>query len=107
MICCVVLDTYSRLVVGWSIASTPDASLATNALSMAISNRDPSPGTVIHSGHGTQFCSWAFTRRAQDSGQVASMGSIGDCYDNAVMESFWARMQTELLDCKSGRPGLN
>jgi transposase InsO family protein len=45
-----------------------------------------------------QFTSWAFTRRALDSGLVPSMGSIGDCYDNAVIESFWARMQVELLD---------
>jgi len=101
--CCVVLDTFSRRVVGWSIASTPDASLATNALSMAIANRDPAPGAVIHSDHGTQFCSWTFTRRAQDSGLVASMGSIGDCYDNALIESFWGRMQTELLDRKKWR----
>ena len=45
-----------------------------------------------------QFTSWAFTRRAIDSGLVPSMGSIGDCYDNAVIESFWSRMQVELLD---------
>uniref|UniRef100_UPI000A8BE657 integrase core domain-containing protein n=1 Tax=Rhodococcus globerulus TaxID=33008 RepID=UPI000A8BE657 len=47
-----------------------------------------------------QFTSWAFTRRAHDSGLVPSMGSIGDCYDNAVIESFWGRMQTELLNRK-------
>jgi putative transposase len=45
-----------------------------------------------------QFTSWAFTRRALDSGLVPSMGSVGDCYDNAVIESFWSRMQVELLD---------
>ena len=45
-----------------------------------------------------QFSSWAFTRRAHDSGLVPSMGSIGDCYDNAVIESFWGRMETELLN---------
>jgi len=50
-----------------------------------------------------QFTSWVFTRRAIDSGLVPSMGSIGDCYDNAVIESFWSRMQVELLDRKRWR----
>ena len=95
--CSVVLDVFSRRVVGWSIDSAPTASLVTNALGMAIANRHPE-GTLIHSDHGTQFTSWAFTRRALDSGLVPSMGSIGDCFDNAVIESFWARMQVELLD---------
>jgi transposase InsO family protein len=95
--CAVVLDTYSRRVVGWSIDSSPDAALVTNALSMAISNRGPTIGGIIHSDHGAQFTSWAFTKRARDSGLVPSMGSIGDCYDNAMIESFWGRMQVELL----------
>jgi len=55
---------------------------------------------LIRSDHGTQYTSWAFTRRALDSGLVPSMGSIGDCYDNGQMESFWARMQVELLNRK-------
>lgn len=96
--CAVVLDVYSRRVVGWSIDSSQTATLVTNALGMAIHNREPAAGTIIHSDHGTQFTSWAFTRRAKDSGLVPSMGSIGDCYDNAVIESFWGRMQTELLN---------
>ena len=95
--CSVVLDVFSRRVVGWSIDSAPTGALVTNALGMAIQNRDPD-GTLIHSDHGTQFTSWAFTRRALDSGLVPSMGSIGDCFENAVIESFWARMQVELLD---------
>ena len=61
-------------------------------------NANPLDGTVIHSDQGTQFTSWAFTRRALDSGLLPSMGSVGDCYDNAVIESFWSRMQVELLD---------
>lgn len=98
--CCVVLDTCSRFVVGWSIDSSPTAALVTNALGMAISSRNPGPGTLIHSDQGTQFTSWAFTRRAKASGLVPSMGSIGDCYDNAMIESFWSRMQVELLNRK-------
>ncbi|TSD50411.1 DDE-type integrase/transposase/recombinase [Rhodococcus sp. KBS0724] len=79
--CAVVLDTFSRRVVGWSIDSSQTATLVTNALGMAISNRGPTPGTLIHSDRGVQFTSWAFTRRAHDSGLVPSTGSIGDCYD--------------------------
>ncbi len=100
--CCVVLDTFSRRVVGWSIDHRQDAALVTNALGMAISNRGPEPGSglIIHSDHGTQFTAWAFTHRARQSGLLPSMGSIGDCFDNAVIESFWGRMQTELLNRK-------
>ncbi|WP_428964754.1 IS3 family transposase [Micromonospora fluostatini] len=100
--CAVVLDTFSRRVVGWSIDATQTATLVTNALSMAISSRQPS-GTVIHSDHGVQFTSWAFTRRVQEAGLAPSMGSIGDCYDNGMIESFWGRMQTELLNRRTWR----
>jgi putative transposase len=99
--CAVVLDTFSRRVVGWSIDATPTAALVTNALGMAIQTRTPPGGTVIHSDQGVQFASWAFTQRAKDSGLVPSMGSVGDCYDNAMMESFWGTMQLELLDSKT------
>ena len=97
--CAVVLDAFSRRVVGWSIDSSQTSNLVVNALGMAIENRQ-GEGVVIHSDHGTQYTSWAFTRRAIDSGLVPSMGSIGDCYDNGQMESFWARMQVELLNRK-------
>jgi putative transposase len=78
---------------------------------MAIENRRPVSGTLIHSDHGTQFTSWAFTRRAQESGLVPSMGSIGDCFDNDVIESFWARLRVELLNrrttCRTASLGNN
>ncbi len=78
--CAVVLDAFSRGVVGWFIDSRPTASLVTNALGMAIDNRNPAAGeTVIHSDQDTQFTSWAFTQRAVDSGLLPSMGSVGDC----------------------------
>jgi putative transposase len=96
--CAVVLDAWSRRVVGWSIDSRPSTALVTNALGMAIDQRRPHGDTVIHSDQGTQFTSWAFTRRAVDSGLLPSMGSVGDCFDNAMMESFWSRVQVELLD---------
>lgn len=96
--CAVVLDVYSRRVVGWSIDSSPTGALVTNALGMAIDSRNPPTGAIIHSDQGTQFGSWIFTQRAKESGLLPSMGSVGDCYDNAMMESFWSRMQVELLD---------
>ena len=105
--CAVVLDTFSRRVVGWSIDSSQTAALVTNALGMAITNRDPQPGVIVHSDHGVQFTSWAFTDRAKRSGLVPSMGSIGDCYDNAVIESFWGRMQTELFNRKRWRTRID
>lgn len=98
--CAVVLDAWSRRVIGWSIDGSPSTALVTNALGMAIDQRRPTNSTVIHSDQGTQFTSWAFTRRAVDSGLLPSMGSVGDCFDNAVMEAFWSRMQVELLDRK-------
>ena len=94
-----MLDVFSRRVVGWSIDGQPTAALVTNALGMAIEQRRPRDGTtVIHSDQGTQFTSWAFTKRVVDSGLLPSMGSVGDCYDNAMVESFWSRMQVELLN---------
>ncbi len=99
--CAVVLDAFSRRVVGWSISHNPTAALTSNALGMAVEQRDAARGeTVIHSDHGTQFTSWAFTERARTSGLVPSMGSAGDCYDNALIEAFWSRMQVELLDSR-------
>ena len=96
--CAVVLDTCSRRVVGWSIDATPTAALVTNALGMAIQSRKPTAGTLIHSDQGVQFTSWVFSQRAKASGLVPSMGGVGACFDNAMIESFWSRMQVELLD---------
>ena len=96
--CCVVLDAYSRSVVGWSIDSQQTASLVMNALGMAISNRKPKDGGVVHSDHGSQFTSWAFSERVKAAGLALSMGRVGDAFDNAMMEAFWGRMQTELLN---------
>ncbi|MGW6791544.1 IS3 family transposase [Streptomyces chartreusis] len=105
--CSVILDTFSRRVVGWSIVASPTAALTTKALAMAIGNRSPRPGgTIIHSDHGVQFGSWAFTQRARASGLLPSMGSIGDCVDNAMMESFWARVQVESLNRRRWRTRL-
>ena len=96
--CCAVLDLFSRKVVGWAIDRRYEATLVNDALSMAAKTRPPSLGSVIHSDHGTQFTSWAFTENVRRLGLLGSMGTVGDCYDNAPMESFWGSMQIELLN---------
>ena len=95
--CAAVLDTHSRKIVGWSIDSSQTSQLVTDALEMAIRSRKPQ-GTIIHSDHGSQFVSWAFSQKIREAGLSPSMGTIGDGYDNAPIESFWGKMQTELLD---------
>lgn len=99
--CCVVLDAYSRKAVGWSIDRIADAALVNSALHMAAAARQTSRNTIIHADHGAQFTSWAFTTNVRNYGLKLSLGTIGDCYDNAMIESFWGRMQTELLNRKS------
>jgi putative transposase len=94
----VVLDVFSRRVVGWAMADHLRTELVLDALDMAIWNRRPPPGLVHHSDQGCQYTSLAFGRRLRDSGIVASMGSVGDCFDNAVTESFFATLECELLD---------
>lgn len=100
--CCAVIDVFSRKIVGWAIDMRQTTSLVLNALDMAIEARRP-VDTVVHSDHGTQFTAWAFTNRLKEAGLVGSMGTIGDGYDNAVIESFWGTMQVELLNRKKWR----
>jgi transposase InsO family protein len=96
--CCVVLDSFSRRVVGWSIDSTQTTSLVLNALGMATQRRPDRDGLVIHSDRGTQFTSWAFSEQLRNAGIAPSMGAVGSAFDNTMMESFWGRLQVELLN---------
>jgi putative transposase len=98
--CAAVLDAYSRRIVGWSIDSRQDATLVINALDMAIRNRRPEPGGIVHADHGTQFTSWVFGDKIRSAGLLPSFGTVGDGLDNAMMESFWSSMQIELLNRK-------
>lgn len=96
--CAAVLDAYSRRIVGWAIDSRQDATLVVNALDMAIRNRKPKPGGIVHADHGAQFTSWVFGEKIRSAGLLPSFGTVGDGYDNARMESFWSSMQIELLN---------
>jgi putative transposase len=93
----VVLDAWSRRVVGWSMAGHLRTELVLDALDMAIRRRRP-VGVIHHSDHGSQYTSIAFGQRCREADVRPSMGSVGDCYDNALCESFFATLECELLD---------
>ncbi|MFF5985959.1 IS3 family transposase [Prauserella flavalba] len=100
--CAAVHDAYSRRIIGRSLGERQTTRLVTNALGMAMLRRNPEPeSTIRHSDHGTQFTSWASGKRLRDAGLLGSMGTVGDCYDNSMMESFWGTMKLELLDTQS------
>lgn len=93
----VVLDAWSRKVVGWAMATHLRTELVLEALNMAVWQRQPE-GVIHHSDQGCQYTSIAFGRRCREAGVRPSMGSVGDCYDNALCESFFATLECELLD---------
>jgi putative transposase len=93
----VVLDAWSRRIVGWAMATTLHKEIVDRALDMAVRQRQPQ-GVVHHSDRGSQYTSWTFGKRCREAGIRPSMGSVGDAYDNAMAESFFATLETELLD---------
>ena len=93
----VVLDAYSRRIVGWSMATMLHKKLVLDALNMAVAVRKPR-AVIHHSDHGSQYTSLAFCKRCREAGVRPSMGSVGDAYDNAMAESFFATLECELLD---------
>lgn len=92
----VVIDVWSRRVVGWNYASHHQSELVTGALDMAAAQREAS-GVIHHSDQGPQYTSIAFGQRCRQHGVIPSMGTVGDCYDNALAESFFATLETEHL----------
>jgi putative transposase len=92
----IVLDVFSRRIVGWSMSSTLHAKLVLAALDMALAVRKPQ-GVIHHSDQGSQYTSLAFGQRCRKMGVRPSMGSVGDAYDNAMAESFFATLECELL----------
>jgi len=93
----VVIDAFSRRVVGWAMANHLRTELVLDALEMAIHQRKPL-GVIHHSDQGSQYTSLAFGKRCREAGVRPSMGSVGDAYDNALCESFFATLECELLD---------
>jgi len=94
----VVLDLFSRKVVGWSLQATMTASLVTEALAMAVGRRCPSPGLLHHSDRGSQYASADYRKELEKFKMIASMSRKGNCWDNAVVERFFRSLKTELTD---------
>jgi putative transposase len=92
----IVLDVYSRRIVGWAMETHLRTELILAALNMAITQRQPS-AVIHHSDRGCQYTSYAFGKRCREAGVMPSMGSVGDAYDNAMAESFFASLERELL----------
>ena len=93
----VFIDLFSRRVVGWKTAPRLHSSLVTGAFEHAVVRRRPRNGLVVHSDQGSQYASEAFRRALRKAGSVQSMGSRGDCYDNAVAESFFHSLKIEAI----------
>jgi len=94
----VVLDMFSRKVVGWAMSDTMPQELTIAALRMAIVNRRPGPGLLHHSDRGSQYAAHDYRRLLDVHGMLCSMSRKGDCWDNAPMESFFGSLKTELDD---------
>lgn len=93
----VIMDLFSRRVVGWSMGSTMDKSLVTAALDMAVQDRRPAPGCIFHSDRGSQYACAEFRAALKAKGFVPSMSRSGDCYDNAAAESLHHSLKTECV----------
>ncbi len=91
----VVLNLFSRQVVGWSLSNRMSKKLIMDALRMAIWRRRPAPGLMFHSDRGSQYCSNDFQKMLKINGMVSSMSRKGNCWDNSVAESFFGSLKTE------------
>lgn len=92
-----LIDLCSRRIVGWSMSSSMKATLCMDALQMALLHRRPPAGLLHHSDRGSQYCCDAYQQQLQNAGILPSMSRTGNCYDNAVMESFWGTFKRELV----------
>jgi putative transposase len=98
-----VLDCFSRRVVGWSMRDNMEAELVVDALEMAVARRRPEPGLIHHSDQGSQYVALVFGQRLRGAGIAQSIGSKGDCFDNAAIESYHATIEKDLLRRRSFR----
>ena len=94
----VLLDLYSRRVVGWAMRADMERQLCLDALTMALTTRHPGPGLLHHTDRGSQYASHEYRAILATNGLVCSMSRKGDCWDNAVAESFFKTLKTELVD---------
>jgi transposase InsO family protein len=92
-----MIDLHSRMVVGWSMQPHMHASLVTDALRMSYFRRKPSPGLIVHSDRGSQYCGHEFQSALKDYGMQSSMSRKGDCWDNAPTESLWGHLKVSRL----------
>ena len=99
----VVLDAGDRMVVGWSMSERANAELVVDAVSLAVARRQPTLEVIHHSDRGSQYTSLRFTEHLQQTGLIGSMGKPGSPGDNAMMESFFATLQHEVLDTRRWR----
>ena len=99
----VVLDVWSRKRVGWSMRTDLKSELVVGALAMAVEQRRPAKGVIHHSDQGSQYISIAFGKRCREAGVRTSRVSVGDCYDKAMCESFFATLECELMNRRSFR----
>jgi len=95
-----VLDLYSRQIVGWALGERIDGRLAMTALQQALGRRRPQPGLVHHSDRGVQYAATPYQQLLRDRQVIGSMSRKGNCWDNAVMESFFATLKRELTACE-------
>ncbi len=93
----VVIDLYARRVIGWEASSRIDAALPLSALEKALAVRKAKPGLIHHSDRGSQYCSALYRAKLEDNGIAASMSGKGNCYDNAMVESFFKTLKTEMI----------
>ena len=96
----VVIDLYSRLVIGWSMSAQRDEALVENALGMALARRSPSAALIFHSDQGSQYTSHRYQELLNQHGITASMSRKGNCWDNAPTESFFGTLKTECAERK-------
>lgn len=92
-----ILDLFSRRIVGWAMDQSPDTSLVLRSWTMAVRQRQPPPRLLFHSDRGSQYASTQFRQALEAHGARSSMSRPANCYDNAVMESFWSTLKEELV----------
>ena len=93
-----ILDLHTRKIVGWAVDTRMDTALVLHALEMALVHEQPRPGVIHHTDQGSQYTATVYQRRVAQAGLTMSMSDVGNCYDNAPMESFWATLKTELTN---------